>query len=77
MLRRVQLPALRCRRILALTLPVASVVGAGLAVDARQEPPNELDAFMARVLERREESWRRLHDYVLDEEESHRLRGRF
>jgi hypothetical protein len=32
-------------------------------------PPTDLDAFMARVLERRDENWRRSHDYVLDEQE--------
>jgi hypothetical protein len=32
--------------------------------------PNSLDAFMSRVLERRDEAWRKLHDYVLSETES-------
>ena len=36
---------------------------------------NDLDAFMARVLERRDETWRTLHDYVLDESEQFRLLG--
>ncbi len=36
---------------------------------------NDLDAFMARVLERRDEAWRRLHDYVLDETEQFRILG--
>jgi hypothetical protein len=36
---------------------------------------NDLDAFMARVLERRDETWRKLHDYVLDETEQFRLLG--
>ena len=38
-----------------------------------QPPParaNDLDAFMARVLERRDENWRKLHDYILSETES-------
>ena len=51
-------------------------------------PSSELDAFMARVLARRDETWRYLHDYVLDEGEQleilgpggiplHRLRRQF
>jgi hypothetical protein len=31
---------------------------------------NDLDAFMARVLEKRDENWRKLHDYILSETES-------
>lgn len=36
---------------------------------------NDLDAFMAQVLEHRAETWRRLHDYILDEREKFELRG--
>lgn len=39
------------------------------------KPLNDLDAFMARVLQRRDETWRRLHDYVLDETEQFRILG--
>jgi hypothetical protein len=35
----------------------------------------DLDALMARVLERRNETWRVLHDYVLDERERFALAG--
>jgi hypothetical protein len=35
----------------------------------------DLDALMARVLERRKETWRVLHDYVLDERERFALVG--
>ncbi len=38
------------------------------------QPPaakaNDLDAFMARVLEKRDENWRKLHDYILSETET-------
>jgi len=37
--------------------------------------PTDLDKFMARVLERRDESWRKLHDYVLDENEHFEIVG--
>lgn len=32
-------------------------------------PPSDLDRLMARVLEQREQVWKRFHDYVLDERE--------
>ncbi|MEI6668656.1 MAG: hypothetical protein WCP29_10910 [Acidobacteriota bacterium] len=32
-------------------------------------PLNDLDAFMAKVLERRNDNWRTLHDYILSERE--------
>ena len=35
----------------------------------------DLDALMARALERRNETWRVLHDYVLDERERFALEG--
>ncbi|MGH9162539.1 MAG: hypothetical protein ACRD2X_21440 [Vicinamibacteraceae bacterium] len=34
----------------------------------------DLDALMARVLERRDESWRRLHEYILSEKERFDIR---
>jgi hypothetical protein len=54
---------------------LGGTAASGLPVGARQDQLNELDAFMARVLERREESWRRLHDYVLDEREQFSVVG--
>jgi hypothetical protein len=47
------------------------------AIDARGQTPPEtdLDALMARVLERRNETWKALHDYVLDERERFALVG--
>jgi hypothetical protein len=38
-------------------------------------PANDLDAFMAKVLERRNENWRMLHDYILSERETFRILG--
>jgi hypothetical protein len=40
---------------------------------ASQGPPNDLDAFMKKVLERRDESWKKLHDYILSETERFEL----
>jgi hypothetical protein len=38
-------------------------------------PKSDLDAFMAKVLERRNENWRTLHDYILSEREEFELLG--
>jgi hypothetical protein len=35
----------------------------------------DLDAFMARVLERRNENWKTLHDYILSERETFQILG--
>lgn len=38
-------------------------------------PATDLDAFMARVLERRDENWKKLQQYVLEERETFQLVG--
>jgi hypothetical protein len=38
-------------------------------------PLTDLDAFMARVLKRRDETWRTLHDYILSETETFGIDG--
>lgn len=60
--------------LIALTLP--------LAIRAAPAPPQDssdsrgdLDAFMARVLARRDDNWTKLQQYVLDERERFELRG--
>jgi hypothetical protein len=37
--------------------------------------PSDLDAFMSKVLARRSEAWRNLHDYILSERERFELTG--
>ena len=37
--------------------------------------PNELDTFMAQVLARRDDNWKKLQQYILDEQEHAELRG--
>ena len=47
-------------------------------VGARQlvaRPPSDLDAFMEKVLARRDENWKKLQQYVLDEREQMEIRG--
>jgi hypothetical protein len=49
---------------------------AGTPPSAAAHPAsNDLDAFMARVLQRRDENWRKLHDYILSETESFAIEG--
>jgi hypothetical protein len=52
---------------------LAAAVAVPLGAAHRAE--TDLDAFMARVLERRNESWRQLHDYILSERERFDLIG--
>ena len=69
------------RRIVAVLAAVGTVwlaqdVGGLRAQQAKPSAPlNELDAFMARVLERRNENWKTLHDYILSESESFQILG--
>ncbi len=51
--------------------------GAGRLAAGRQKSgtPGDLDAFMARVLEHRDETWKKLHDYILSETERFDLTG--
>lgn len=54
------------------------MLGIFAAAVQAQPPPastNDLDAFMARVLERRDENWKKLHDYILSETESFAITG--
>jgi hypothetical protein len=49
---------------------------ATLAAQAKPAAPlTNLDAFMARVLERRNENWKTLHDYILSERETFQILG--
>jgi hypothetical protein len=50
-------------------LLVAFLSCASLSIVCDAQEPNDLDAFMARVLERRADNWKILRDYVLNEKE--------
>lgn len=54
---------------------VAGSAGVGAQQPKPAVPANELDAFMAKVLERRNENWRTLHDYILSERETFQVLG--
>ena len=65
------------RRVLFLVSSLVLTLGlyVGSAQKAASADPNDLDAFMARVLQRRSENWKTLHDYVLNEKEHFDLLG--
>jgi hypothetical protein len=70
------------RRKVVATLALAAAawlargVGAVPAGQAKPAAPlTDLDAFMARVLERRNENWKTLHDYILSEREMFQILG--
>ncbi len=77
---RFRFPFRRTRRIirpLVLFLFLASGIAVlaqtpspGKQVPDKGLPANELDAFMAKVLERRDIDWERLHNYVFSERET-------
>ena len=63
---------------LALASAVWIVQGAWAAPAGQAKPAaplTDLDAFMARVLERRNENWKTLHDYILSERETFQILG--
>jgi hypothetical protein len=65
---------LEVRRLAAIAASLAALA-MGVAAAPGPQAEGDLDAFMARVLERRDEAWRKLHDYILSERESFRLLG--
>ncbi len=58
----------------ALTAALLAV-SAHAAAPQQASAPGDLDRFMARVLEHRDEAWKKLHDYVLSETERFELTG--
>jgi hypothetical protein len=66
----------RVRQRLGFVL-TAGVLLATWPALARQtpSPTNDLDKFMARVLQRRDENWKKLHDYILSETERFDITG--
>src|SRR4051812_11989966 len=48
---------------------------AAASLPARVSTESDLDALMRRVLARRDDNWKKLQQYVLDEHESIELRG--
>lgn len=58
-----------------ILLVSCAVLAALLPAAAQQREPSDLDAFMARVLARRDDNWKRMQQYVLDERETFQVLG--
>src|SRR5439155_14018311 len=61
------------QRILAMMLGLAGALAA--AAPLRLSAQTDLDAFMKQVVARRDDNWKKLQQYVLDERETLELRG--
>ena len=59
-------------RVAAPIVFALAVLAAGVSA---QDVPNDLDALMARVLDRRDANWKALQQYVLEERETFQLTG--
>jgi hypothetical protein len=59
------------RRVASIALAIFVSASFGYA----QGKPSDLDAFMAQVLTRRDDNWKKLQQYILDEQERVELRG--
>jgi hypothetical protein len=65
-------------RIRASLVSALALTGAGLLAagpPASPLPQSDLDAFMAKVMTRRDENWKKLQQYILDERTEFALRG--
>src|SRR5207249_4464135 len=64
-------------RLVAVVLALLLLGPSEQAVLGRQaaSTPNDLDAFMQQVLARRDDNWKKLQQYVLDEHEQIELNG--
>ena len=62
-----------CRRLAAAVLTV--IAAAATAAPSARTEQSDLDAFMGRVLARRDENWKKLQQYILEEQERFRLTG--
>ena len=56
-------------------LLISCAVLAFLPVAAQQREASDLDAFMSRVVARRDDNWKRMQQYVLDERETFQVLG--
>ncbi len=64
-----------CLAVLAIAAIVPAVATNNAQNNAQHTPQDDLDAFMQRVLARRDDNWKKLQQYVLDERERFELRG--
>ena len=70
------MPPIRLSWLAPSVLGVALCLGAGSAGFERAlAAENDLDAFMRQVVARRDDNWKKLQQYILDERETMELRG--
>ena len=60
---------------LAVTLLAAMAAGAWAAAQTTPAAPTDLDTFMGQVLARRDENWKKLQQYILEEREVVDVKG--
>ena len=63
------------RLVRAVLASAAALVAAAFLHPSAVSAQNDLDAFMKQVLERRDDNWKKLREYVLDEKEDLDIRG--
>jgi hypothetical protein len=59
----------------AIIFALLSLVAPGLASDQTASSGSDLDAFMEKVLARRDDNWKKLQQYILDERARFEVRG--
>jgi hypothetical protein len=69
------MPSSGRRTLLAGTGVIAAVMSGALSPPAILTAQSDLDAFMQQVVARRDDNWKKLQQYVLDEHEVMELRG--
>lgn len=62
-------------RVTALLLTALLAAVASVASGTAAAAQSDLDAFMSRVLERRDDNWKKMQQYILDEEERLQITG--
>src|SRR5262245_40955861 len=60
---------------LSLTLIGCSLIFGAVSAQSARQDGSDLDAFMSRVLERRDDNWKKLQQYVLEERETIQITG--
>src|SRR6185503_2098102 len=63
------------RKMLAWVVVAAAFGGGWAAAQTTPAPPTDLDAFMGQVLARRDENWKKLQQYILEEREVVDVKG--
>lgn len=66
---------MRFRQAFALALAAALVAPSAPSADSVPSTQSDLDAFMEKVIARRDENWKKLQQYILEEREVFQLTG--